>query len=66
MFRCSSFGEFPLGGVPKVLRDVSFGELSFEELLAFVFREDVREEEGLTRPVSALVCKEGLWPLDFL
>lgn len=55
-----------MGGVPKVLRDVSFGELSFEELLAFVFREDVREEEGLTRPVSALVCKEGLWPLDFL
>lgn len=66
MFRCSSLGEFPLGGVPKVLRDVSFGELSFEELLEFVFREDVREEEGLARPVSALVCKEGLRPLDFL
>ena len=65
MFRGSSLGEVPLGGVPGllplVLPDESFEELLFEELLEFLFRE-----EGLTRPVSALVCKGAFSPLDFL
>ena len=56
MFRGSSLGEFFLGGVPGllplVLRDESFDEF--------------REEEGLTRPLFALVCKGAFRPLDFL